>query len=178
VDTGRPLAELIREYRDLQQFALVNRLLAIDFKLTLADDDLRKVTGAGELAGVETRFPFLDDAVVEFAATVPAGQKLRRKRLRHFFKESLRDYLPAEILAKEKHGFGLPFGVWLKDEPALRELARDSLDGLRGRGIIRAAMIDELTDSRLEEHPGYFGTLTWVLMMMEQWFRNRSGDRP
>ncbi|MEF8982929.1 asparagine synthetase B family protein [Thiohalorhabdus sp.] len=175
IDRHGPIRELTREYRDLERFALVNQLLAIDMKYTLADDDLRKVTRAGELAGVETRFPFLDDEVVAFAATVPVGQKMRRTRLRHFFKQALRDYLPEEILTKEKHGFGLPFGVWLREEPVLRDLARDSLDGLRGRGIIRAEMIDELTGRRLEEHPGFFGTLTWVLMMLEQWLRHNGG---
>ena len=177
IDLGRPLADLEQEYREIEQANLVNRLLALDQKYTLADDDLRKVTRAGELAGVETRFPFLDDEVVAFAATVPAGQKMRRTRLRHFFKEALRDYLPQEILAKKKHGFGLPFGVWLKEDPHLGELARDSLGGLRNRGIIRSEMIDELTGTLLEEHAGYFGTLTWILMMLEQWFQNNEGGR-
>jgi len=173
VDTTRPLAAIGQVYDSFQDIGLVNRLLGVDFKFTLADDDLRKVAHAGTMAGVVTRFPFLDEAVVDLAARVPPGQKLRRTRLRHFFKEALRDYLPPEILAKEKHGFGLPFGVWLREDPTLRELARDSLDGLRARGIVRPAMIDELTHTRLDEHAGYFGTLTWVLMMLEQWFRAR-----
>ncbi|HKJ87508.1 MAG TPA: asparagine synthase-related protein [Gammaproteobacteria bacterium] len=176
VDPTQPLAELRREYEDLRDYALINRLLGMDLKFTLADDDLRKVTLAGRLAGVQPAFPFLDEDVVELAARVPPGQKLRRTRLRHFFKESLRDYLPAEILNKEKHGFGLPFGVWMREDPDLRELARDSLEGLRHRGIIRTEMIDELTSSRLEEHADYFGTLTWVLMMLEQWFRTHLSE--
>jgi len=172
IDTRHPLDDMGREFRDFADAALVNRMLGVDLKFTLADDDLRKVTHAGAMAGVETRFPFLDDSVVELAARVPPGEKLRRTRLRHFFKEALADYLPREILTKEKHGFGLPFGEWLREDAALKSLARDSLDGLRSRGIVRPAMIDDLTTTRLEQHAGYFGTLTWVLMMLEQWFRH------
>jgi asparagine synthase (glutamine-hydrolysing) len=172
VDQEAPLAAVAEEYERMAAYGLLNRLLAIDMKFTLGDDDLRKVTMAGAMAGVETRFPFLDDEIVALAARVPPGLKLRRRRLRHFFKEALRDYLPQEILDKEKHGFGLPFGEWLRREPELQALARDSLDGLRSRGIVREAMIEELTDTRLEQHAGYFGTLTWVLIMLEQWFRH------
>jgi asparagine synthase (glutamine-hydrolysing) len=147
--------------------------MGVDLKYALADDDLRKVTGAGELAGVETRFPFLREEVVALASEVPPGLKMKRTRLRHFFKESLRDYLPPETLAKTKHGFGLPFGVWLRQEGELRDLAFDSLSGLSQRGIIRRGWIDELTGERMEEHAAFFGTLVWVLMMLEQWFRSR-----
>ncbi|SCY13012.1 asparagine synthetase B family protein [Thiohalorhabdus denitrificans] len=176
VDPTQPLAEMRREFADLRGYALINGLLGLDMKYTLADDDLRKVALAGELGGVQTRFPFLDDPVVDLAARVPPGQKMRGTRLRHFFKEALADFLPREVLAKEKQGFGLPFGVWMQEDPTLKDLARDSLDGLRNRGIIRPAMIDELTGARLEEHADYFGTLTWVLMMLEQWLRTHRSE--
>ena len=174
VDTGHPQTVTEAAYRGLEGYHLTNRLLALDMKLTLADDDLRKVTGASALGGVEARFPFLDEAVVELASRVPPGQKLRGTRLRHFFKQALRDYLPPETLAKEKHGFGLPFGVWLREHPGLRELAGDSLQTLRNREVIRSAIIDELTGARMDEHAAYFGTLVWVLMMLEQWFQTRA----
>jgi len=177
VDAAAPQADIAREYQRFTDYAPLNRLLGVDLKFTLGDDDLRKVMGATAMAGVESRFPFLDEAVVDLAALVPPASKLRRTHLRHFFKHALRDYLPREILEKEKHGFGLPFGEWLRTDPTLRELARDSLDGLRGRGIVRPEMIDELTGTRIEQHAGYFGTLTWVLMMLEQWFRHHPDAR-
>ncbi len=173
VDSTEPQRAVAAEYARFTSAAPLNRLLAVDMKFTLADDDLRKVRGAGAMTGLDIRFPFLDDDLVALASRVPAGAKMRRTRLRHFFKEALADYLPREILEKEKHGFGLPFGVWLREEQVLRDLARDSLDGLRQRGVIRPAMIDELTGRRIEEHADYFGTLTWVLVMLEQWLRHR-----
>ncbi|NTV12103.1 MAG: hypothetical protein HGA47_15230, partial [Zoogloea sp.] len=95
--------------------------------------------------------------------------KLRGFQLRWFFKEALRGFLPDEIIAKKKHGFGLPFGVWLTRHAGLKALAMQSLDALRGRGIVRDAFIDRLFVELLPRHPAYYGELVWVLMILAQW---------
>ena len=151
----------------------VNRMLARDLRFTVADDDLVKVRGACALAGVDSAFPLLDDDLVRFSLTLPPSWKLRRTRLRPFFKEALRDFLPPEVIRKEKHGFGLPFGIWLAEDRRLRELAGDSLLGLKTRDIVRATFLDAILDRWLAAHPAYYGTLVWVLMMLEQWFQTR-----
>jgi asparagine synthase (glutamine-hydrolysing) len=176
-DTGGPLASLRETYAKQPSASLINQMLALDLKVTLADNDLPKVTRACELAGVEVAFPFLNDAMVEFSTRLTAKQKLNGQKLRWFFKEALRGFLPDEIITKQKHGFGLPFGVWLQKHQPLQDLAYDSLSALRGRGIVRAEFIDELLGRHLKEHPGYHGTMVWVLMMMEQWFRQRPVSR-
>ncbi|OWW22242.1 asparagine synthetase B family protein [Noviherbaspirillum denitrificans] len=167
-----PLALLEQTYNESQAQTLINRMLALDLKVTLADNDLPKVVKACELAGMEVAFPFLNDEMVAFSARLAPQLKLKGTKLRYFFKEALRGILPDEIITKQKHGFGLPFGVWLQRHKALRELATDSLSGLKARGIVRADFIDGL-EQRLNEHAGYHGTMVWVLMMMEQWFRRR-----
>jgi asparagine synthase (glutamine-hydrolysing) len=151
--------------------SLLNRMLAFDFKYTLTDNDLPKVVTACRLAGVEVAFPFLDDAVIAFAERLDPGLKLKGFKLRWFFKHALRDFLPPEILTKSKHGFGLPFGIWLGRDPALRQLAFDSLESLKTRGIVRDAFIDRLRADLLAEHATYYGELVWVLMMLEQWLQ-------
>jgi asparagine synthase (glutamine-hydrolysing) len=138
-------------------------------RFTLADNDLPKVRKACELAGVEAVFPFLHDAMVAFAASLPPGDKLRGMRLRPFFKQALADILPRAILRKKKHGFGLPFGLWLQSHAPLREFAFDNLAQLRRRGIVRPGFIDDLQGRLLLEHPAYHGTMVWILMMLEQW---------
>ncbi len=148
---------------------LVNRMLEWDWKYTLADNDLPKVVGTTELAGVDVGFPLLSDELVEFSLSIPPDWKLKGLTLRWFFKEALRGFLPDEIIAKKKHGFGLPFGVWTCQHPGLRALARDTLASLKTRGIIRPGFIDELLDTHLPAHPGYYGEMVWVLMMMELW---------
>ncbi len=172
-DTGGPLASLVETYGRVEAASLINRMLALDLKVTLADNDLPKVARACELAGVEVAFPFLSDRMVEFSTRLTAKQKLNGTKLRYFFKEALRGFLPDEIITKQKHGFGLPFGVWLQQHKPLQELAGDSLSDLKKRGIVRGEFIDTLVGQHLQEHAGYHGTMVWVLMMMEQWFKQR-----
>ena len=155
--------------RPERQLSQINALLALDMRFTLADNDLPKVRKACELAGVEAAFPFLHDAMVAFAASLPPGDKLRGMRLRPFFKQALADILPRAILRKKKHGFGLPFGLWLQSHAPLREFAFDNLAQLRLRGIVWPGFIDDLQGRLLLEHPAYHGTMVWILMMLEQW---------
>jgi asparagine synthase (glutamine-hydrolysing) len=169
VDMQEPRTMLARAYDGARADSLINRMLALDLRFTLADNDLPKVNRACELAGLDVRYPLLDDAVVTFSSTLPPALKLKGTRLRYFFKESLRGFLPDEIIAKTKHGFGLPFGPWLKTHPPLRQLALDSLADLKKRGFVRAEFIDELTSTHVESHAGYYGTMVWVLMMLEHW---------
>ncbi|GGC17089.1 asparagine synthetase B family protein [Pseudoduganella buxea] len=172
-DVGQPLASLARTYGQSEAKSLINRMLALDLKITLADNDLPKVMKACELAGVEVAFPFLDDAMVAFSATLTPQQKLNGTQLRWFFKKALTGFLPDQIITKQKHGFGLPFGVWLQQHKPLQELASDSLHDLKKRGIVRGAFIEQLVGQHLSEHAGYHGTMVWVLMMLEQWFSQR-----
>ncbi|MDA8092654.1 MAG: asparagine synthase C-terminal domain-containing protein [Betaproteobacteria bacterium] len=171
VDTSRPLKLMNASYGAPGANSLINRMLALDFKFTLADNDLPKVTRMCELAGIDVGFPLLEPAVLDFALSLPPRLKLKGTRLRYFFKAALRDFLPREIIKKQKHGFGLPFGLWLNTHKPLQELAFDSLSALKGRRIVRASFIDELTDTHLGAHAGYYGTMVWVLMMLEQWAR-------
>lgn len=172
VDRAEPLAQLDAAYAASQAKSAINRMLELDLKFTLADNDLPKVTRTCDLAGVDVAFPLLHESVVDLSARLPADFKLRGTRLRYFFKEALRDFLPGPTIAKQKHGFGLPAGLWLRDHAPLRELAGDSLASLRRRGIFRGELFDPLLGERLADHPGYYGTLVWVLMMLELWFQS------
>jgi asparagine synthase (glutamine-hydrolysing) len=171
IDAGEPLRLMSDEYFNPTARSLINRMLALDLKITLADSDLPKVIRSCELAGLPVAFPMLDDRVVDFSASLAPRLKLRGTTLRYFFKEALRDFLPPEVVAKRKQGFGLPFGHWaLKHEP-LRQLTFDSLNALKKREIVRAGFIDQLKDTLLPEQPGYYGVFAWVLLMLEQWMQ-------
>ena len=152
----------------------LNRTLAFDWRYTLSESDLPKVCGTTRLAGVEVGFPFLDQRLLDFSLGLPAAYKLKGLKLRWFFKEALRGFLPDEIISKKKQGFGLPFGVWLMKNPALKALAVDSLGSLSTRGIVRPEFIHQLLAQRLPEHPGYYGEMVWILMMLEQWLQRHS----
>ena len=173
IDPGEPLALLNAQYGAARANTTLNRLLAIDWKFTLADNDLVKVSGMGSLAGIDVAYPMLNEELVAFAARLPIDLKLRRTRLRYFFKEALKDFLPAEIIAKKKHGFGLPFGPWLLTHRPLYDLAYDSLSALAGRGIVRPAFIRAVFEKHLQQSPAYYGTMIWLLLILELWLREQ-----
>lgn len=173
VDTGEPLEQLNRVYKACQAKSLVNRMLAFDWKYTLADTDLPKVVGATSLAGLQVGFPLLENRLVNFSLRLAPELKLKGLQLRWFFKDALRGFLPEETIAKKKQGFGLPFGVWLTKHAGLRDLAMASLDSLRQRGVVRPEFLDRLMNEYLPQFPGYYGEMVWILMMMEQWNKAR-----
>ena len=154
--------------------SLINRMLAFDWRYTLAENDLPKVVGTTALAGAEVGFPLLDQRILDFSLRLPPDYKLKGLKLRWFFKEALRGFLPDEILTKKKHGFGLPFGVWATQNPGLKRLAEDSVRGLADRGIVRHDFIDTLLTEHLPAHPGYYGEMVWIMMMLEQWMRKHA----
>lgn len=174
VDTAYPEFLLDQTYRQTQAKSLTNRMLEYDWKFTLADNDLPKVVKACGLAQIEVAFPLISDEMVAFSLQLRPENKVKKTKLRYFFKEALRDFLPNEIIIKQKHGFGLPFGVWLQEHAQLKSLATDSLNDLRSRGIIRTDYIDTLLSQHLKEHAGYHGTMIWILMMLECWYKNRT----
>jgi len=177
VDTADPL-QLQQQVWDLvpTQASELNRTLAYEWRFTLAESDLPKVRGTTALAGVSVAFPMLDDALLALSLRLPDSYKLKGLKLRWFFKEALRGFLPDEILAKKKQGFGLPFGVWATQHDGLRKLASDSLGSLSSRGMVRPEFIRELLGTRLQQHPGYYGEMVWILMMLEQWLQHHRPD--
>jgi asparagine synthase (glutamine-hydrolysing) len=144
-------------------------MMHLDLKQTLADNDLRKVNGMCEFAGMRVGYPLLNERLVEFSARLAPDLKVRRGQLRYFFKEALSDFLPTEIIQKRKHGFGLPFGIWLATHPPLQDLATRSLRRLQDRGYIRPSYIEWLLAQHRESHASYYGVMVWVLVMLEEW---------
>jgi asparagine synthase (glutamine-hydrolysing) len=171
IDPQHPLSLLREVYNRAPTESLINKMLFLDWKFTLADNDLRKVNVMCELAGIQVNYPMLDDDLVEFSTQVPSSLKLKGLRLRYFYKKALNDFLPSQIIHKSKHGFGLPFGEWLRSSPSLQRLSYDSLQSLKTRGILRSDFIDKLIRTHRTEHAAYFGTMIWVLMMLEFWYQ-------
>jgi asparagine synthase (glutamine-hydrolysing) len=173
VDIAEPILLHREAYERTASQSAVDRMMHLDLKFTLADNDLRKVSRMCEVAGLEARYPLLDDALVEFSGEIPASLKVKGMKLRYFFKQALKDFLPAETLAKPKHGFGLPFGVWLKEHGELADLAHESLAAFERRGILRPSYLKGLLTQHEAAHATYFGVMIWVIMMLEQWLAAR-----
>jgi asparagine synthase (glutamine-hydrolysing) len=169
IDPRQPERLVVDMFDDPVSATELQRCLAVDMRLTLADSDLRKVNRMCEAAGVRVRYPMLDDDLVAFSARVPERLLIGDGELRQFYKQSFGEFLPREIITKKKHGFGLPFIDFVRSHPPLRDLARDSLSALKSRGYFRPDYIDSLTAD------GAFGGITWDLMILELWLDKHTG---
>lgn len=173
---ARPMDRLRKIYHAPGNASSLNRMLFLDWQITLADNDLRKVSRACELAGVAVRYPMLDDGLVAYSTSIPTDWKLPGRQLRAFYKTSLTGWLPDATLAKSKHGFGLPFGIWMKQYKPLQELAYDNILKLRARGIFKPSFLEGAIAAHRDDHASYFGDLIWVLMVLELWLSANNPD--
>jgi asparagine synthase (glutamine-hydrolysing) len=171
VDSHQPSALLKEVYDRADSSSYINRMLHLDIKFTLADSDLRKVGAMTEAAGIDVRYPLLDDAMMDFSGEVPPDWKVKGQYLRWFFKTALKGFLPDEIINKSKHGFGLPFGVWAKDYAPLRERIEDRLSDLKKRNILQPAYIDHVRNEHMSGHATYFGKMIWNMLILEEWLQ-------
>jgi asparagine synthase (glutamine-hydrolysing) len=151
----------------------INRLLKLDWRLTLADSDLPKVSRMCALAGIDVRYPMLDEDVVDVSLRVPVDGKVTTGELRPLFRRAFADFLPRATLTKSKQGFGLPFGVWLMSDAPLRDFAQEHLRWLEQERLLAPGFRQDFFDSRMSTHPGYYGTLVWILMTLSLWLQCR-----
>ncbi len=173
IDQEHPVAVMNATWAEVPDAEVLDKLLYYDWKFVLADNDLRKVGRMCELGGVEVRYPMLDTDLLDFSLRIPASLKIQGQNLRHFYKQAMTGFLPDQIINKTKHGFGLPFGVWLKTSPELIHMASDLLAGLATRGIFRPEFLAGIQTQHRDGHPGYYGYVIWDLLMLEQWLRAR-----
>jgi asparagine synthase (glutamine-hydrolysing) len=176
VDAEAPMRQQREAWALARAEDRLDRQLAFDWRYTLAENDLPKVCGTTRMAGLEVGFPMLDARLVDFSLRLPTAYKLKGLKLRWFFKEALRGFLPDQIITKKKQGFGLPFGVWAARHPALKALAADSLASLATRGIVQPVFIHSLMGQRMAEHAHFYGEMVWILTMLEQWLQGHAPD--
>lgn len=149
---------------------IVEKTMDADMHSYLPDDLLIKVDIATMAHSLESRPPLLDHVLAEFAARIPARLKLRGVTSKFILKKAMEPLLPPEILHREKQGFGVPVGLWFRNE--LRDYARDVLFDSRalGRGYFDKsalqAYVDDHVNGRYER-----GQELWALLMLELWHR-------
>jgi asparagine synthase (glutamine-hydrolysing) len=158
----------------------LNRLLYIDMKFTITDNDLRKVNTMSAKAGVKVSYPFLDHILVNFAATMPASMKVNGTQLRYIFKKSLKDFLPVDIIKKKKHGFGLPIGIWIRTKDRLSSFVKDHLlsRSCSIRPYLKKDFIDEMFTQHRDTGSAYYGDIIYLLLVLELWNKKRAMQAP
>jgi asparagine synthase (glutamine-hydrolysing) len=180
VEPGAPWDVLEQHFGRVSAVEELNRLLYLDMKLTIGDNDLFKVTRTAEAAGIGVRFPFLDLPLIEFTATWPASFKVHAGEKRHLFRQAFRELLPAETLAKRKHGFGVPTSLWLRTHAGFVDLAHDALLGSDAHvtGYFRRGALEELLRLHASDTTAFYGDLLWSVLMLELWHRRHGRGEP
>src|SRR5579862_5069754 len=174
IDIAEPLALATSIYDTPADASKVQRMMNLDLRVTLADSDLRKVVRTCELAGVRTRFPFLNDDLAEFSARLPETLLMEDGKLRKFYKDAMRGFLPDRIITKQKHGFGLPSMVFMNSHPPLRDLVCDSLMHLRHSGYFRPQFLDDIANRARSGTLSGHENAAWDLVVLDRWLDARS----
>ncbi len=148
---------------------ILGRLLHTDIKTYLVEL-LMKQDQMSMSASIESRVPFLDHVLVEFAARLPDRLKLRGFTTKRILREAIRGLLPDEILSRKKMGFPVPFAQWTRHrwQPVVRDVLLDRRT--RERGFINADAVERLLDAHRQGTVNG-GDAIWALMNFELWFR-------
>lgn len=150
-----------------------DRLLYLDMKFTITDNDIRKVTQTVEAAGLKVRYPLLDRDLVDFTGTIPPGLKVKWKKNRYIFKQAMKGFLPDEIITKSKHGMGLPVTPWFKQDKQMNTLLYDTLfTGTPAlQQYIRPEFILQMKSAFETDSSTYYGDNLWVFLILEMWLQ-------
>jgi len=146
----------------------VARMMALDGLTYMPDDILVKVDRASMAVSLETRAPFLDRDVVEFAWSLPMSMKLRDGRGKWLLRQLLDRHVPRELVERPKMGFGIPLDDWLRGP--LRDWAEALLDEtrLRREGFLQPEPIRETWKRHLAGQAS-FGYRLWSVLMFQAW---------
>lgn len=144
--------------------------LWFDQRYFLPDDILNKTDRMSMAHSLEVRPPFLDQRIVEFAATLPASLKIRGSRQKVLLKELMRDKLPPAVLRRKKIGFDIPAHEWLRGclRPLMLEVLRNG--ALDHATLFRQEVIEKQVRDHLERRAN-LGYHLWGLMVLFLWMK-------
>ncbi len=149
----------------------IERMQYLDMNFYMAEDILTKVDRASMAVSLETRAPFLDPRIGEFAASLPLDYKLRGNKGKYILKRSVEGLLPRSILKRSKKGFGIPIATWLKGR--LNPLMHDLLSPtrLRDQGLFEPDFVETLIAEHEKGIASHHKQL-WTLLVFQLWYDN------
>jgi len=170
IDGSEPPSQATSGHSELSRLAPIERMMTLDMVGYLPDDILVKVDRAAMAVSLETRVPFLDHRVVEFAWRLPLEQKIRSGTSKWILRQVLDRYVPKQLIERPKMGFGVPIDAWLRGP--LRDWAEDLLDErrLREEGYFQPEPIRHLWRMHLRGSNRQYQL--WTVLMFQSWLRH------
>ena len=159
---------IVEQFNQAPAATMLDRMLYADFMTRLPEHSLMLTDRMTMAHSLEARSPFLDHELVSYLAAFPAHLKIRGKQLKYILRELAKDYLPHEIVAREKQGFMFPVAYWLRNElyPFIEHFLLDSY--FVREGIFRRSEVERLLaehrQSRVDHH-----VRLWMLLNLELW---------
>jgi asparagine synthase (glutamine-hydrolysing) len=168
IDGAEPPTLMTDFAPELDALDAVQRMMALDLVTYLPDDILVKVDRAAMSVSLESRVPFLDHRVVEFAWRLPPSMKLRDGQTKWALRQLLQRYVPEHLTDRPKQGFAIPLHEWLR--APLREWAEALLDEsrLKREGYFHPAPIRKLWAEHLSGRRNWAFHL-WDVLMFQAW---------
>lgn len=157
-------------YRSLSRgFDPLSQMLYVDTKTWLPDDLLIKADKMTMANSIELRVPLLDHKILEFAASLPPGLKVRGFVTKYIAKRALASRVPREIVRRKKSGFPVPYALWLRRD--LERWVRSILLEKRTveRDLFHKAAVEQLLFANLRT--GRFSKEVFSLLILELWHR-------
>jgi asparagine synthase (glutamine-hydrolysing) len=148
------------------------RMMALDTLTYLPDDILVKIDRSAMAASLETRAPFLNHDIVEFAWRLPLEMKIQGTVTKNLLRKVLHRYVPTKLIERPKQGFGIPLDSWLRGR--LRDWAEDLLseNRLNSQGYFHAKPIRQCWASHVKGERN-FGYRLWSVLMFQSWFEKQ-----
>jgi asparagine synthase (glutamine-hydrolysing) len=169
---ARPMTDAVdramRTRGTLPPLGLLSRMMLADQSSYLVEDQMTKVDRASMAVSLEVRVPLLDHRVVELAWRLPEHLKVRDGVGKWALRQVLYRYVPRTLVDREKMGFSVPLGMWLRGP--LREWAESLLAPARlGAGGLLSVPPIRGAWQRLirgDDHPALG---VWAVLMLQQW---------
>ncbi len=164
-----PVREIFKEYFEGDE-NFVDQILLADYSVKLVDDFLHVEDTMSMANSLESRVPFLDCELVEFAFTIPSHLKFNGQMNKYILKKAMMNILPKEVIKREKRGFGVNVYLRFKDE--IKDYAEQILpEGNAVRlGLIRKDYIEKVLRTYPQPEMAKHYTLVWNLISFEIWY--------
>jgi asparagine synthase (glutamine-hydrolysing) len=171
-----PFAPIRRHREHVASADRLSQECYIDLRLTMADSVLMKVDKMSMAHSLEVRVPFLDHALVEFAAGIPSAHKFPGFRTKAIYRKAMRGVLPSFVLSRGKQGYSLPIKNWLRQD------LRDYLTSvLRASPLMREHFNPHAVDALIDQHmrrTHNHNHVLWALLNLSLWHRRFIEQRP